>query len=171
MTKLKFSLLFFFLLALLFWARGALADTGPKPTMEFTFHQEEGAQPLTIASGTLYECHQADCKDAAPLQEGGPQRFTCEAATCHALAYGFTPYHKLHIQFSDNKTRESNIFATADFDAKYTVTIRAEDLVVEAENSAFPLLTTILFTSLCLLVIGGLVIGLLIFLLRRRPKT
>jgi hypothetical protein len=171
MTKLKFSLLFFFLLALLFWARGALADTGPKPTMEFTFHQEEGAQPLTIVSGTLYECQQADCKDAAPLQEGGPQRFTCEAATCHALAYGFTPYHKLRIQFSDGKTRESNIFATADFDAKYTVTIRADDLVVEAQSNEFPGLTSILLLCLCLAVIGVLLIGSIIFFLRRRPKT
>jgi hypothetical protein len=171
MTRLKLVLLFFFLIPLLLSAGVALADTGPKPTMEFIFHQEEGAQPLTITSGTLYECQQADCKDAAPLQERGPQRFTCEPNSCSALAYGFAPYHKLRIQFSDGKARDSNIFATAGFDAKYTVTIRVDDLVVEAQTSVFPRLTTLLLLCLCLAVMGVLLIGSIIFFLRRRPKS
>jgi hypothetical protein len=104
------------------------ADTGPKPTMEFTFSGE----PVRITSGTLYECDQPDCSDAQPLGEFGPQRFTCEADSCSALAYGFSTYHKLEIQFSDGKTRESNVFQTAGFDSIYTVTVRSDDLRVEA---------------------------------------
>ena len=42
-----------------------LADTGPKPSMDFTFTGE----PVTIVSGILYECEQADCSDAAPIEE------------------------------------------------------------------------------------------------------
>ena|SRR5215211_6293697 len=171
MAKRKLFFCFFFLISLLFSAHIAFADTGPKPTMEFTFHQNASAAPVTITSATLYECQQANCSDAAPLQEGGPQRFTCEPISCCALAYGFAPYHKLRIQFSDGKTRESNIFATAGFDSKYTVTIRSDDLLVEAQTSVFPRLTVILLFCLCLLVASGGVIGLVIFFLRRRPKS
>jgi hypothetical protein len=171
MTRLKFIVLFFFLIPLLLSVRVALADTGPKPTMEFTFNQEAGAQPLTITSGILYECQQADCRDAAPLQEAGPQRFTCEPDSCRALAYGFAPYHKLRIQFSDGKARESNIFANAALDARYTVIIRTDDLVVEAQRSVFPRLTTMLLLCLCLTVIGVLLIGSIVFFLRRCPKS
>src|ERR1044071_6752038 len=112
---------------------GALADTGPKPTMEFTFKQEATGTPITINSGTLYECDQSDCGDAAPLQQLGPQGFTCDAQSCRATAYGFRPYHKIEIQFSDGKTRQSNIFQTAGFDSKYNVTVRSEDLLVESQ--------------------------------------
>lgn len=108
------SLLFFFLLLLP--ARVALADTGPKPTMNFAFWQELPGEPVTITSGILYECDQSDCQDASPLEEAGPQRFTCEATTCYAMAYGFSPYHRLEIQFSDGQTRQSNVFETAGFE-------------------------------------------------------
>ena len=68
------------------------ADTGPKPTMDFQFQQEmTGEPPLTITSGILFECDQPDCSDAMPLEEAGPQRFTCEVNSCRATAYGFAP--------------------------------------------------------------------------------
>jgi len=77
-------------------------DTGPKPTMEFSFDQSLLAQPVTIVSGILYECQQSDCSDAQPLMEGGPQGFRCTAESCDALAYGFAPYHRIEIE-SDNR--------------------------------------------------------------------
>ena len=48
-------LLLLSLLALL-PAHVVLADTGPKPTMEFTFKQELSGETATITSGILYEC-------------------------------------------------------------------------------------------------------------------
>src|SRR5512133_614772 len=104
MNKFRIVLLAALLIALFSQAYTVFADTGPKPTMEFSFKQESSGDQVTIVSGTLYECDQSDCSDAAPLQELGPQRFTCEATSCSALAYGFSDYHKLEIQFSDGKT-------------------------------------------------------------------
>jgi hypothetical protein len=165
-TKLFLSLLF---LQLLLPARAVLADTGPKPTMDFEFKQEMPGEQVTITSGILYECEQSDCSDAAPLEELGPQRFTCEANSCYAMAYGFSPYHRLEIQFSDGQTRQSNIFETAMFNATYTVTVRPEDLLVEGQLSLdrFSRITIILLTGVCGLVGAGLLIG---FVILRRSK-
>ena len=169
---IKVFLLFLFLQTLL-PTQGALADTGPKPTMDFEFKQEMTGDQLTIASGILYECDQSDCSDASPLEEGGPQRFTCQMDRCYATAYGFAPYHKIEIEFSDGRTRQSNIFATAGFDSKYTVTVRPEDLLVEAQFSldVFPRTVTFLSACVCALVGVGLVVGLMVFLVRRPKKT
>ena len=147
----------------------ALADTGPKPSMDFTFTGE----PVSIVSGILYECEQADCSDAAPLGEFGPQRFYCDAESCGAVAYGFAPYHRIEIEFSDGQTRTSNIFETAGFDSKYTVTVRPDDLLVESQFSLgmFPRTGTFLVLCACLCTIGLLVVGLAIFLIRRRSKS
>ena len=174
MKKLRVLPAFLTLVFLLIPAHAAFADTGPKPGMEFTFKQEAGAEQLTILSGSLYECEQADCSDAAPLQELGPQRFSCDAVTCSATAYGFSQYHRLEIEFSDGKTRQSNIFQTAGFDSNYTVTVRPDDLLVESQfrpGSLFPRTGVIVLLCACVLVVGALVAGLIVFLLLRRAKT
>jgi hypothetical protein len=148
----------------------ALADTGPKPAMEFTFNGEQ----VTIISGILYECEQSDCNDATPLKELGPQRFACDVASCSALAYGFSDYHRLEIQFSDGKTRQSNIFKTAGFDSKYNVTVRADDLLVESRfnvGNVFPRTLTVVLICGCFLILGLLVIGLIVFLIRRGRRS
>lgn len=153
--------------------RAAFADTGPKPTMEFEFQQElTGQPPLTIVSGLFYECRQPDCSDASLLEEGGPQGFRCQVNSCHATAYGFAPYHRIEIEFSDGQTRRSNVFETAGFDSKYLVTIRPGDLLVEARFSVggFPRLVSIVMACLCAFVGVGLIAGLSLFLLRRSRK-
>jgi hypothetical protein len=166
-----------FLLLLLFQiflpANVVLADTGPKPTMDFEFKQDLPGEQLTITSGILYECNQSDCSDASPLGEAGPQRFICDANGCHALAYSFKSYHRLEIQFSDGQTHQSNIFKTAGFNSKYTVTIRPEDLVVEARFNLSPSPYTVirLIPYVCGLAGAGLVIGLIVFLVRRSKKN
>jgi hypothetical protein len=149
------------------------ADTGPKPTMEFTFNQEQTSEPLTIVSGILYECDQPDCSDAAPLEDVGPQGLYCEAQSCRAIGYGFAPYHQLAIEFSDGLTRQSNIFETTGFDSKYTVTVRLDDLLVEARFSLsiFPTAATIVIPCVCVLVGLGLLAGLGIFRVRRNKKN
>jgi hypothetical protein len=138
--------------------------------MDFQFRQEmTGEPPLTIMSGILYECDQPDCSDASPLEEMGPQRFTCEVNSCRATAYGFTPYHRIAIEFSDGKSRQSSVFETAGFDSEYMVTIRPDDLLVEAQFGlgGFPRVVLILLACLCAFVGVGLVAGLAVFLLRR----
>jgi hypothetical protein len=170
MTKLRVILLSFILIQLLLSVHIALADTGPKPTMEFTFNGEQ----VTILSGILYECEQPNCSDAAPLKELGPQRFTCDAASCTALAYGFSDYHKLEIQFSDGKTRQSNIFKTAGFDSKYNVTVRAADLLVESRfnvGNVFPRTLAVILICACFLAVGLLVMGSIVFLIRRGRRS
>ena len=173
-SKLTKLLLLFLSLMVLFPARAALADTGPKPSMDFQFTQEmTGKPPLTITSGILYECDQPDCSDAAPLEEAGPQGFRCEVNSCSAVAYGFAPYHRVEIEFSDGKTRQSNVFETAGFDSKYVVTIRPGDLLVQAQFSlsGFPR-TAIMLIACCCAVVGvGLVLGLIVFLMRRANKN
>lgn len=151
-----------------------LADTGPKPTMEFTFNQELTDEPLTIISGILYECSQPDCSDASPLEEVGPQGLYCETQSCRAIGYGFAPYHRLEIEFSDGITRQSNVFETAGFDSKYTVTIRPDDLLVEVQFSLLPSFSLGILeviTCICTLVGMGLLAGLGIFLIRRSKKN
>jgi hypothetical protein len=155
-------------------AQAALADTGPKPTMDFQFKYESAEEHPTIVSGILYECQQSDCSDAAPLQQLGPQGFRCDTEGCSATAYGFAPYHKLEIEFSDEQTRQSDIFQTAGFDSKYTVTVRPNDLLVESEFSPagfLPSLFLIVIACICALVGVGLVVGLIVFLMRRSKKN
>jgi hypothetical protein len=170
---IKLSFLLLSMLAL-FPTHPVLADTGPKPSMDFQFKQEmTGEPPVTITSGILFECDQPDCSDAAPIEEVGPQGFRCEVNSCSALAYGFARYHQIEVEFSDGKTRKSNVFETAGFDSKYMVTIRPDDLFVEARFSlgGFPR-TAILLIACCCAVVGvGLIVGLIIFLLRRSSKN
>ena len=153
-------------------ARVVLADTGPKPSMDFEFKQDVAGEPLTINAGILYECEQPDCSDATPIEEVGPQGFYCETRACHAIAYGFHPYHRIEIQFSDGVTRQSNVFETAGFDSRYSVTVRPENLLVEAQLSLgiFPRTVTVFLACLCALVGMGMLAGLFI-LMRRRSAT
>lgn len=157
-------------LASLFPFRSAWADTGPKPTMDFTFIQGVSGQTLTITSGTLFECDQSDCQDAKPLQVLGPQHFSCQPDHCSAMAYGFSPYHRLEIQFSDGVTRDSNVFKTAQFNSTYGVTIQQADLVVKAEYNLdfYSPYTYILCGAVCL--IGVIVLVVIIILLVRRSR-
>ena len=181
MTKFRIALLSVLLFGSFLPVHTVLADTGPKPTMDFSFKQELSGDQLMIVSGTLFECDQSDCSDAAPLKELGPQRFTCDVTSCSALAYGFSDYHKLKVQFSDGKTRQSNIFKTAGFESHYTVTIRADDLLVESQfslipsnpisNSTFPRSIMVLLLGVCLLVVGVIVAGIIIFFVLRRRKS
>ncbi len=152
-----------------------VADTGPKPTMDFDFTQAFSDPKLTITDGTQFECEQADCSDAQALPELGPQRFKCAANACESRAYGYSPYHRIEIQFSDGKTRQSNIFQTAGFNSKYKVTIRADDLLVEAApnldfSSPFPF-ALVFAGALCLVVVAVLVVAMILGLaLWRRSK-
>jgi hypothetical protein len=139
--------------------------------MDFKFKQESSNNPVTIISGILFECEQTDCQDAEPMEELGPQRFSCAATTCSALAYGFSPYHRLEITFSDGKNRQSNVFKTTQFQATYQVSIRQDDLLVQPEFSLnfYTPLTYFLLCGGCLVGITLLVI-VIVLLVRRTAK-
>jgi hypothetical protein len=165
------------LILLVFWIsclpfQSASADIGPKPSMEFIFTQGFPGAQVSITSGTLLECQQSDCSDAKPLPHLGPQSFSCETASCHALAYGFSDYHRLEIEFSDGKTRQSNIFKTADFNGTYNVTIRQDDLLVEPQISLglFSPLTYILLCGCCLFCVLVIIVVVIVVIVSRKNK-
>jgi hypothetical protein len=170
--KFKKLLLLLFFLQLLVPARVVEADTGPKPTMEFAFHEAAATWPVTIVSGILYECDRSDCSDAKPLVEGGPQGFRCTADGCDALAYGFAPYHRIEIEFSDGKTRQSNIFQTAGFESRYKVTVNPDDLLVEAEFSlpAPQWMLGVLLLCACVVCGGVLLIAGIVFIILQSSR-
>jgi len=106
------------------------ADAGPHPSMEFIFASRVKPGP-DILSGLLLECQDEACDQPAALQEIGPQRFECQADTCHAYGYSFSTYQRLEIEFSDGVTRQSNTFTKRAFAANYLVLIREDSLEVE----------------------------------------
>lgn len=170
-TKGRIILILLVVIGVFLPLRSVSADTGPKPTMDFQFMQSFPGPAVTIVSGTLFECDRSDCQDAQPLMVAGPQRFYCDATSCHALAYGFSNYHRLQIQFSDGKTRQSNIFTTQQFDSSYKVTIRPEDLLVEGQISLdFFSPWTYILLCICCLVVLGLVAGVVVWIVRSRKK-
>lgn len=106
------------------------ADIGPKPSMDFTFSAATDIQPA-IVEATLVVCSDSSCTDARPLSEVGPQRLYCQGQSCTSIAYGHADYYRLRVRFSDGITRESNVFGKRAFQARYTVRIEPEHLVVE----------------------------------------
>ena len=170
--KIKKIILLLFL-QLLWPAGSVLADIGPKPSMEFDFEHELSGEQVTILSGILYECDQPDCSDGAPLEQLGPQGLYCQPDGCQATAYGFAPYHRLEIEFSDGVTRQSNVFDTAGFDSKYSVTIRPENLLVETRLSldVLPRNVTLLLLCACLLAGGVVLAALAVFVIRRSARV
>jgi hypothetical protein len=113
--------------------RIAHADIGPKPTMSFEFVFPADTT-LTITDEQLLQCAQPDCSDAQPIQQAGPQHFSCDQITCSSMAYGYTDYNRLSITFSDGVTRQSNIFEKKYFEASYTVTVLSDSLIVEEQR-------------------------------------
>ena len=174
--RIRFFLLFALLALSFLRTTIAVADTGPKPTMDFEFVQGFAGDPVRIASGILYECQQTDCSDAQPLQQLGPQGFSCDPTSCHALAYGFSPYHRLEIQFSDGKTRRSNIFQTVGFSSSYKVTVGPDDMIVEAQFNPVNLAPDFGVPAILIALLGGCLICMVVILLvmivliKRRPS-
>ncbi len=108
------------------------ADVGPKPSMHFTFEYE--IDHVDILSGEQIECDDETCANGTPLEELGPQGFSCNDGGCSSLAYGYADFHKLVIVFSD-RTRESNVFEKKSFSASYTVTVTENALIVKENES------------------------------------
>jgi hypothetical protein len=115
----------------------AFADLGPKPQMDFKIAYKT-SQPVSIVDAKLLQCQDSLCLQNAPLENLGPQNFSCTdiieggqaiGGTCHSMAYGYAPYQKLVITFSD-KVRESNIFQQRNFREEYHVDVLDEKMIV-----------------------------------------
>jgi len=159
--------------------RVANADTGPKPTMSFTFNYDISPD-LTIVSADLLECSDPSCADAAPLEKLGPQGFHCDADSCSSMAYGYAKYHRLSITFSDGQRRESNVFGKKHFNAKYTVQVLENSLQVRETGgtsqvgvlgmeAVLLLAREYLNPGLLVTIVVELVIGVIYVLWRKRP--
>lgn len=134
----------------------AYADVGPKPSMEFEFIQAAGA-PVVIVEAVLLQCQDPDCLQSYPLEEIGPQRFLCNAGSCSSMAYGYAEYQRLQVKFSDGKTRQSNIFRKKYFEARYQVTVRPLDLLVEEQRGSLNPLGVVLVSA----IVVGCLLGLI----------
>lgn len=104
------------------------ADIGRKPTMEFAFEYE--SDPVSIVEGQLLQCEDAACATGKPLEQVGPQHFSCDEDSCSSMAYGYADYNKLVITFTD-KVRESNVFTKKASEATFKVTVLESALLVE----------------------------------------
>jgi hypothetical protein len=159
------------------------ADTGPKPSMKFKFVYEVSPAPA-IVSATLLECSDPNCAIAAPLREMGPQGFSCQEGGCSSLAYVYSEYHRLSIEFSDGRQRESNSFTKNHFEAYYTVHVRESSLLVEEMGGRAKLTNMVgsfigyFFSALMqeyfnrglpVTLIVELFVGLIYVILRKRP--
>lgn len=159
-----------FSVVVFFPLRSVSADLGPKPTMEFTFVQAFDGKPVTIVSGVLLQCDDSDCQDAEPLQEMGPQRFTCQDLSCRALAYGFREYNQLEITFSDGVVRRSNVFPEGGFNGLYNVTIREDGLLVTERFNprSISTLPWLCLAGFCLTLV--LIAAVLVFIMHRLAR-
>lgn len=109
------------------------ADMGPKPTMDFDFVGIPTGQKIVKVQ--LYECGDPQCSTINLFEEFGPQRLECSftksGSTCFSMAYGYEPYQKLIVTFSD-KIRESNIFSPEGMESFYKVQVGRNDLTVRS---------------------------------------
>lgn len=128
--------------------RSVAADAGPRPSMSFRFLYQISPPPA-ILSGEQLECDDPQCTSAEPLARMGRQGFNCGTLACSSMAYDYSAYHRLRVDFSDGRTRESNVFGKRYFQAVYQVTVREDDLVVEEQRGGgMPLFFYILGSGL-----------------------
>ncbi|MFN8454158.1 MAG: hypothetical protein U0401_05700 [Anaerolineae bacterium] len=138
----------------------ASADAGPHPSMRFIFHY--AVDRVAIESSQLIEC-----ADAACTHGNQPGQFECISERCWATWYGYGPFFKLVIKFTD-RTRESNIFENRAFNDTLRVTVL--DSSLQVESLAWPLGNFFKALLVTLLVETGIAGGW-VFLFKKLPKT
>lgn len=154
--------------AMLFSSAFACADIGPKPSMEFHFVYET-PKAISIINGEQIQCEDESCLDAKPLEQLGPQRFTCSENSCSSMAYGYAPYQKLVINFSD-KTRESNVFKSGSFNGNFEVTVTDSRLVVRQQPHSVSIGGILLFIiALAITLILEFIVALAFLWLAKMP--
>ena len=126
--RLRAIILALALLAALLFPIIAHADAGPKPRMDFTFEFE--GEPIAIVEAQLIQCDEPTCAGGVALEHLGPQGIRCEGTVCKSIAYTYSDYHRLVVEFED-RTRESQVFTKSYFASRYRVTVSEDALLVE----------------------------------------
>ena len=130
----------------------ATADLSPKPSMEFDILYNTSGN-ISLEGGKQLQCKSPSCRNATRLKDYGPQGFRCSDDKCSSLAYVYSKFNKLKLNFSD-RTRESNVFTTDNQDAKFEVIVGESDLRVKevtpltAKESFQTFSTTVFLTFL-----------------------
>jgi hypothetical protein len=108
----------------------ALADIGPKPTLEFHFSYPHG-QELAATDAVLLECESLDCPFTFPLEEHRTSVLTCEGDRCQGtIFFGGKPAYRLKVLFSDNQSRISNPFKVSMMRNVFDVKVDGANLLV-----------------------------------------
>lgn len=147
------------------------ADMGPKPSAMFEI--KYAIEPIPdLTDYALFECKDAACEDAYLLEDLGPQHFDCTQYECSSMAYGYADYLQIELTFSDGMTRTSNIFTKKHFNAEYTVTVRAQDLLVEETGGSWNPAITLLIVAITVICLVGIlvVVGIVLIVRAIRKK-
>jgi len=151
---------------------GVSGDIGPKPSMKFNLLYETADMPRLI-DGQQIECDDSGCLDARPLERLGPQGFDCTQNECNSIAYGYSQYHRLVINFSDQQ-RQSNIFKSSSYNAQFNVRVTDTGLVVE-EVPLFKRTTSgdisIFAIALVLTLILELLVAFIFVSVKKEPRS
>lgn len=156
-------------MVILFSPSAILADIGPKPSMEFNLIYET-TETVTLIDGQQLQCEDESCSQPRPLEQLGPQGFYCEQDSCSSLAYGYAPYQKLVLNFSDG-TRESNVFEAGSYHARFDVRVTDTGLVIEERTSTALERLPFFLVALVLTLVIEVLAALLFLLVTKRPKS
>ena len=126
---IRISLLF----SALLFGLNAQADIGPKPARTFQLKYNFSPAP-ELYKGYYIECRDEACTTWDTLEAIGPQEFNCNGSTCTARAYGFSPYARIILRFSDT-IMVSNVFEARGFNSTYDAVINETSLVVSETTS------------------------------------
>lgn len=163
LTKIKT----FLPLLLLILTPFLMADVGPKPTAEFEILYLIEPHP-TLTGYALYLCDDTSCEDPYMMEQLGPQHFDCEQNSCSSMAYGYSDYMYITLDFDDGTSRSSNIFTKDHFDAEYEIFVGPGSLdVVETGGSnmgSFGLLEGVIIATSAILICGGVIFAAVIIL-------
>lgn len=110
-----------------------MADVGPKPSRTFSLKYNFSPVP-ELYKGYYIECRDQNCSSWDTLGAIGPQEFNCNASSCTARAYGFRPYARIILRFSDT-ILVSNIFEAKGFNSTYDAIISETTLEVTETTS------------------------------------
>lgn len=102
--------LFLFTLCM-FAALTLKADISPEPQISYIFkYSNDEALKIVPQGSEQFQCADTLCSNPEPLGIYGLQKLYCGETECHSISYEFKPFQKLVVEFSDGKTRESQIF-------------------------------------------------------------
>ena len=125
------KILFFILLA--YAVTPLWAGIAPKPEMDFTLIYQTANKPVLVAdTSEQIQCEDNQCLQSDPLGQYGIQKLYCKTNSCFSIAYQYSPFQQLVLDFSDGKKRASNVFRTPNkLRNSFTVLVRDNDLRVE----------------------------------------